>query len=38
MYREEVPFVDEDRELHIAINDTLSFLQNMVIESEVLFN
>lgn len=38
MYREEVPFVDEDRELHIAINDTLSFLQNMVIESEVLFD
>lgn len=38
MYREEVPFVDEDRELHIAIQDTLTFMQNMVIENEVLFD
>jgi histidine ammonia-lyase len=37
-YRIEVPFVDEDRELHIAIKDTLSFMQNMVVESEVLFD
>ncbi|WP_430409416.1 histidine ammonia-lyase [Kordia sp.] len=37
LYREEVPFVDEDRELHIAIKDTISFLQNMVIENEILF-
>ncbi|WP_298513056.1 histidine ammonia-lyase [uncultured Kordia sp.] len=38
MYRAEVPFVDEDRELHIAIRDTLSFIQDMVIENEVLFD
>jgi histidine ammonia-lyase len=38
MYRTEVPFVDEDRELHIDIHDTLSFMQNMVIDKEVLFN
>ncbi|WP_420574228.1 histidine ammonia-lyase [Kordia sp.] len=38
MYRAEVPFVDEDRELHIAIRDTLSFIQNMMVENEVLFN
>ena len=37
MYRTEVPFADEDRELHIAIRDTLSFIQNTTIENEVLF-
>ncbi|PTX62721.1 histidine ammonia-lyase [Kordia periserrulae] len=37
VYRAEVPFVDEDRELHIAINDTISFLQHTVIENVVLF-
>ncbi|MEM6687693.1 MAG: histidine ammonia-lyase, partial [Bacteroidota bacterium] len=36
-YRAEIPFVDEDRELHIAINDTLQFLQQTVLENEVLF-
>ena len=38
MYREEVPFVDEDRELHVDIKNTLTFMQNMVIEAEVLFD
>ncbi|QHI35983.1 Histidine ammonia-lyase [Kordia antarctica] len=38
MYRVEVPFVDEDRELHIAIRDTLSFIQNTNVENEVLFD
>ncbi|WP_046745826.1 histidine ammonia-lyase [Kordia zhangzhouensis] len=37
MYRAEVPFVDEDRELHIAIGDTLSFLHYVSVEKEVLF-
>jgi histidine ammonia-lyase len=38
VYRVDVPFVDEDRELHVAINDTLSFLKHTVIENAILFN
>ena len=37
MYRAEVPFVDEDRELHVDINNTLSFLQYVAVEKDVLF-
>jgi histidine ammonia-lyase len=38
LYRQEVSFVDEDRELHIAIHDSLSFMQHTLIDTDELFN
>jgi hypothetical protein len=38
MYRIEFSFVDKGRELLIAIRDTLSFMQNMIFENDVLFD
>jgi len=37
MYRSEVPFVEKDTVLSIEINKTISFIQNLTIDSEELF-
>ncbi len=37
-YREEVPFVEEDRLLHTDIQITVAFLQNMILDNEVMFD
>lgn len=37
IYRNEIPFVEEDRVLHDDIKKSISFIQNMTIENEELF-
>ncbi|MFD0962679.1 histidine ammonia-lyase [Pseudofulvibacter geojedonensis] len=37
-YRKEVPFVEEDRLLHNDIQNSVLFLQNMILDNEVMFN
>ncbi|MDA7787361.1 aromatic amino acid lyase, partial [bacterium] len=36
-YRQEVSFVDEDRYLHTDIVNSVSFLQNLQIDSELIY-
>ena len=37
-FRKDVPFIEEDEVLHNAMNTSISFIKNLTVESEELFN